>query len=54
LTTLETVIGYLYVIGVACTRGRNLGRKPLVSLHGRRRERAAFSTGPGRGEPGAL
>jgi hypothetical protein len=32
LTTLETVIGYLYVIGVTCTRGRNLGKKPPVSL----------------------
>jgi hypothetical protein len=35
LTTLETVIGYMYVIGVACTRGYNLDRKPPVNLHGR-------------------
>jgi hypothetical protein len=54
LTTLEIVIGYMYVIGVACTPGHNLGRKPPVSLHGQRRERAAFSTGLGQGEPGAL
>jgi hypothetical protein len=54
LTTLETVIGYLYVIGVVCMRGRNLGTKSPVSLHGRRRKRAAFSTGPDRGEPSAL
>lgn len=44
LTTLETVIDYLYVmvIGVACTRGRSLGRKPPLSLHGRRRPRPSL------------